>query len=209
MSEKMNCGTRDPKLILAMGAHFDDVETGIGGTLMKHIEKGDSVIVAILSSDEHRTGIPKVRNKEQRNAIKFMGIPKENLILFKCVDEQSKIISHLDKLKVDIIYTPYENDTHQDHRRCSKVGQSVGRKRNITTIFYYCGSSINFSPNLFSLFDYDKKMELINCYKTQIECGALKLDRRQKMEAYWATLISENENCYAEGLIIRKMIYEV
>ena len=156
------------KTILALGAHFDDVETGVGGTLLKHIEKGDSIIVVILNSDEYRTGIPKIRNKEQRNAIKFMGIPKENLIMFKCDDKQTKIISYLDKLKVDIIYTPYENDTHQDHRRCSKIGQSVGRKRNITTIFYYCGSSINFSPNLFSLFDYDKKMELINCYKTQI-----------------------------------------
>ncbi len=52
-------------------------------------------------------------------------------------------------------------------------------------------------------------MDLINCYKTQIECGALKLDRRQKMEAYWATIISEDESRYAEGLIIKKMIYEV
>jgi LmbE family N-acetylglucosaminyl deacetylase len=197
------------KTILAMGAHFDDVETGVGGTLMKHVEKGDLIVIAILSSDEYRTGDPKVRNKEQRNAIKLMGIPKDNLILFKCDDEPAKIISNLDQLKADIIYTPYKNDTHQDHRRCSKIGESVGRKRNITTIFYYCGSSIGFSPNLFSLFDYNKKMELINCYKTQVECGALKLNSRQKMEAYWATLVSEDESVYAEGLIIRKMIYEV
>ena len=209
MSEKMNYGTKSPKTILAMGAHFDDVETGIGGTLMKHVKKGDVVIVVILKSDEYRTGDPKVRTKEQRNAIHLMGIPKANLILFKCNDESQKIISNLDQLKVDLIYTPYDNDTHQDHRHCSKIGQSVGRKRNITTIFYYCGSSINFFPNLFSFFDYDAKMKLIDCYKTQIECGALKLDRRQKMEAYWATLVSEDESSYAEGLIIRKMIYEV
>ena len=209
MLEKMNCGTKNPKIILAMGAHFDDVETGSGGTLLKHVEKGDLVYVAILSSDEHRTGIPKIRNKEQRNAIKLLGLPKENLILFKCVDEAPKIISKLDKLKPNLIYTPYENDTHLDHRRCSRIGQSVGRKRNITTMFYYCGSSIDFSPNLFSFFDYDKKMKLINCYKTQIECGALKLDRRRKMESYWATIVSEDEDRYAEGLIVRKMIYEV
>ena len=209
MSKKVSSGIRSPNLILAMGAHFDDVETGVGGTLMKHVQKGDSVIVTILSSDEFRTGDPKIRNKEQRNAVKLMGIPKENLLLFRCNDEEPKIISALDMLKPDIIYTPYKNDTHQDHRRCSKIGQSVGRKRGITTIFYYCGSSIEFHPNLFSFFDYDKKMKLINCYKTQIEGGALKLDRRQKMEAYWATLVSDDVKTYAEGLIIKKMIYEV
>lgn len=209
MSQKTNYGIKCPKIILAMGAHFDDVETGIGGTLMKHVKKGDFIIVVILSSDEFRTGEPKIRNKEQRNAIKMMGISKENLLLFKCNDEEPKVVSALDKLKPDIIYTPYENDTHQDHRRCSKIGQSVGRKRNITTIFYYCGSSIGFHPNMFSFFDYDKKMELINCYKTQIEGGALKLDRRQKMEAYWATLVSDDADAYAEGLIVKKMIYEV
>jgi hypothetical protein len=52
-------------------------------------------------------------------------------------------------------------------------------------------------------------MSLIDCYKTQIELGALKLDRRRKMEAYWATLVSDDVNTYAEGLIIKKMIYEV
>jgi hypothetical protein len=29
------------------------------------------------------------------------------------------------------------------------------------------------------------------------------------MEAYWASLISDDENCYAEGLIVRKMIYNI
>ena len=209
MSEKMNCGTTNHKVVLAMGAHFDDVETGVGGTLIKHVEKGDFVIIAILSSDEFRTGNPKIRFIEQKNAVKLMGISKENLILFKCVDDECKIVAALDKLTPNIIYTPYEKDTHLDHRRCSSVGQAVGRKRNITTMFYYCGSSINFYPNVFTFFDYEKKMNLINCYKTQIECGALKLDRRQKMEAYWASLVSEDKDYYAEGLIVRKMIYDI
>ena len=62
---------------------------------------------------------------------------------------------------------------------------------------------------MFSFFDFEKKIELIDCYKTQIECGALKLDRREKMESYWASLVSEDANSYAEGLIVRKMIYEI
>ncbi len=202
--EKKNSGGEN-RLILATGAHFDDVETGVGGTLLKHIDRGDKVKIIILSSDEFRTGDPKIRYEEQLSAIFEMGLKKEDLILFTSKDEDSDIISSLDKMNCDIIYTPYEKDTHQAHRRCSQISQSVGRKRNITTIFYYCGSSIEFTPNLFSIFDYDRKMKLIYCHKTQIDCGALKLDRRKKMEAYWATLISDDENCHAEGLIIRKM----
>ena len=208
MSINQNYGI-ESKSILATGAHFDDVEVGIGGTLLKHIASGDKITIAVLSSDEFRTGDIDVRGQEQIDVIDKMGIDPSNLILFGMHDDSAEIISQLDKMKFDIIYTPYGNDTHQDHRRCSQIAQSVGRKRNITTIFYYCGSSIEFNPNLFSFFDFNKKIELINCYKTQIECGALKLDRREKMESYWASLVSEDVDSYAEGLIVRKMIYEL
>jgi len=208
MLKEMNSGTQN-RLVIATGAHFDDVEVGIGGTLLKHVEKGDKVKIVITSSDEYRTGQVNIRLREQIKAAETIGLTSLDLILFSMDDDPATIIASLDVMKPDIIYTPYENDTHQDHRRCSKIAQSVGRKRNIMTIFYYCGSSIDFYPNMFSIFDFDKKIKAINCYKTQIECGALKLDRRKKMEAYWATLISEDEDCYAEGLIVRKMIYEV
>lgn len=200
------CGT---KIVLATGAHFDDVEMGIGGTLLKHVERGDEVYIAILDSDEFRTGDPTVRIYEQHAAMKLLNIPGGNLKVFKSTDEEFWIISKLDEIKADIIYTPYEKDTHGAHRRCSKVAQSVGRKKHISTIFYYCGSSIEFHPNLFSIIDFEKKLELINCHKTQVDCGALKLNIRKKMEAYWAALVSIDDDCYAEGLIIRKMIYEI
>ena len=33
--------------ILAIGAHFDDVELGCGGALVKHTEEGDDVYVYV------------------------------------------------------------------------------------------------------------------------------------------------------------------
>lgn len=199
----------ETKRILATGAHFDDVEVGIGGTLLKHAARGDEIFISILNSDEYRTGDPKVRSKEQKKAFKLLGVDKDHYFFFRSTDKYDSVVSALDDLKPDIIYTPYEKDTHQAHRRCSKISQSVGRKKNITTIFFYCGSSIDFNPNLFSIIDFEKKLELIKCHKTQIDCGALKLDIRRRMEAYWATLVSYEDDRYAEGLIIRKMIYGV
>jgi LmbE family N-acetylglucosaminyl deacetylase len=197
------------KRVLATGAHFDDVEVGVGGTLLKHAENGDEIYISIMESDEFRTGEAKIRLKEQKRSFKLLGIDKYHYIFFKSADKYPNIVTVLDRFKPDIIYTPYENDTHQAHRKCSKISQSVGRKINITTIFYYCGSSINFNPNLFSIIDFEKKLELIKCHESQIELGALKLNIRKKMEAYWASLVSEDDNCYAEGLIIKKMIYGV
>jgi len=206
MSEKK---IKKNKRILVVGAHFDDAEVGVGGTLLKHVDKGDDVYIAILESDEFRTGKPEIRTKEQLDAMKFYGVGKDNLVLFTSKDDQSDIIFELDKTKPDIVYTPYYKDTHQAHVYASQIAQSVGRKKNITTIFFYCGSSVEFYPNLFSVIDFDRKNKLMECHKTQMECGALKRSIRDKMESYWGALISMDENCYAEGLIVRKMIYEV
>lgn len=197
------------KVILATGAHFDDVEVGVGGTLIKHIDKGDKVHIAILESDEYRTGEPIYRLEEQRNVLRLLGLDQSSLKIFTSKYSHNDVIFDLDRLKPDVVYTPYERDTHQAHRRCSEIAQSVGRKKNITTIFYYCGSSIEFYPNMFSIIDFKKKMELIKCHKSQIECGSLKLSLREKMESYWASLVSLDEDTYAEGLIVRKMIYKV
>lgn len=195
--------------ILATGAHYDDIEVGVGGTLIKHIDNGDIVYLAIVESDEYRTGEPTKRLEEQKEVLKKISLDEKRLLLFTSKHDVNSVIFDLDRIKPDIVYTPYERDTHQAHRRCSEIAQSVGRKKNITTIFYYCGSSIEFYPNMFSMVDFKKKLELIKCHKSQIECGSLKLSLREKMESYWASLVSLDENAYAEGLIVRKMIYEI
>lgn len=208
MSKTLNYGITN-KIVLAIGAHYDDVEVGICGTLLKHIIKGDKILIALTSTDEIRTGNPKDRLREQIKAINMMSLLSSNLFLFNTKTEYSDIVQDLDNLNPDIIYAQYENDSHQAHRRASKIAQSVGRKREITTIFYPSGSSIEFYPNLFSLIDIKKKIKIINCFESQIKCGALNLDKRKKMEAYWASIVSNDVNAYAEGLMIKKMIYEI
>ena len=36
--------------VLAIGAHFDDIELGCGGALAKHVKNGDKVIGFIATS---------------------------------------------------------------------------------------------------------------------------------------------------------------
>ena len=193
-------------IILAMGAHFDDVEVGMGGTLLKHIENNDKIYIAILNSDEFRTGEVNKRKKEQLESLKIMGLNKKNLILFTSNEKEADIISKLDELKPDIIYTHYIKDTHQDHVRCSIIGQAVGRKKDISTMFYDSGSSYEFDPMLFNIIDFEKKSELIRCFKTQIQCGSISIESRKTFESYLAYLVSNDAYTYAEGFMTRRVI---
>jgi LmbE family N-acetylglucosaminyl deacetylase len=191
--------------ILVIGAHFDDAEIGAGGTLTKHVRNGDDIYYAITSADEFRTGDVCERLGEQIKALKIMGIPKDRLIQFSYKEEIHNIIGELDLLKPDIVFTQCFSDTHQDHKRSSIIGEAIGRKRNITTVFYDSGSSYDFQPNVFSIIDFKKKFKLLNCFESQIECGAINLNIIKRKNHYWASLISNTPSDYAEGFVVRKM----
>lgn len=190
--------------ILAVGAHFDDVEMGCGGTLQQHIKNGDKVILAITSSDDSFAGDPKERRKEQECANLITGF---ETILFKINDPISKIIGKLDLLKPDIIFSMYEKDTHQDHRRAYEIGIAVGRKKNITTYTYDSGSAYEFYPNIFNLIDFSEKKKLILCFKSQIERGTIKVNLIKKKQMYWASIISNDLDAHAEGFVVKKLKY--
>ena len=194
--------------VLAIGAHFDDIEIGVGGTLLKHVNNNDEVFVAITSSDEIRTGDVVMRYQEQLESINMFGIKEQQLLLFKESDVISDIVGILDKLKADVVYIMFESDTHQAHRRCSYIGQAVGRKLATQLIFYNSGTSYNFLPNVFSIISFEFKRKLLQCFRSQIELNVINIDIIKRRESYWASLVSGKE-LYAEGLMVRKMIYEV
>ena len=53
--------------ILAIGAHPDDLEYGCGGALLRHVQRGDQVHLAIVT-DGSQGGDPELRRQEQREA---------------------------------------------------------------------------------------------------------------------------------------------
>jgi LmbE family N-acetylglucosaminyl deacetylase len=196
-------------IVLAVGAHYDDIEIGVGGTLIKHIDKGDTVFLAILEGDDPRTGDPSIRYQEQLCVLGKLGLSEKNLLIFKSDYHEPDVVSVLDSIQPTFIYAPYEKDTHYAHRRASMVAQGVGRKKQIATLFFHCGSTLEFHPNVFSIVDYNKKKTLIECHKSQLDHGAVSLDIRYRMESYWGSLISYEPDTYAEGFITRKMMLSI
>ena len=197
------------KTILAIGAHFDDIEIGVGGTLLKHRDFDDKIYLAITHSDEDKSGDVRDRIIEEFRSLDIININPSNLKLFYIRDKHTDIVWNLDQLNPDIIYTMYGNDSHYAHVEASKIGQAVGRKMYSQVILYNSGSSIDFTPNVFSIIDFDKKQELLNCFQSQIQRGSVNMDFIKRRESYWASLITDKPDTYAEGFVVRKMLYNI
>jgi len=127
------------KKILAIGAHFDDIELGCGGSLAKHTKEGDDVYayVATLSgfSNPFSKSIRKneIAKKEGINAMKILGIKKLYTGKFETLkvefnDELNvEILKIIEKKKIDTIYTHWHGDIHHDHKAVSKSSMHSGR----------------------------------------------------------------------------------
>jgi LmbE family N-acetylglucosaminyl deacetylase len=174
------------KNVLALGAHADDVEIGCGGTVALHARNGDNVTVLIMAESSYTYYDGKVlRTKEEgeieeENAAKVLGARLINLgfetkkvpYSHETVEAINEII---DRYKIDVIYTHWYHDTHQDHQRTTQSVISAGRYvKNI--LMYepeypagrsYLGFRNQYYVDITSTFEL--KMESLKQHKSQIK----------------------------------------
>ena len=124
--------------VLAVGAHPDDVEIGCGGVIARHVENGDNVIILIMIEpvSNHYSG-RIIRSEDEgkiegMNAAKILGAKLINLgfkdkYIPYSGDTVEAINEIIDDHKIDVIYTHWLHDTHQDHKRTTESVISAGR----------------------------------------------------------------------------------
>lgn len=172
--------------ILAVGAHADDVEIGCGGTVARHVKRGDNMILLVMaeSSYTHYDGTVlrtlEEGKAEEMNAAKILGAKLINLgFETKNVPYSSESIEAINKIiddyNIDTIYTHWYHDTHQDHSRTTQSVISAGRYvRNI--LVYepeypagrsYLGFWNQYYVDITSTFDI--KMEALRCHESQMK----------------------------------------
>src|SRR5215831_13288392 len=108
--------------ILAIGAHADDIELAMGGTLAKHSEKGDDTHVLVCTLG-NIAEIKKQREEEARNGASILGIKHFHTLdysVFKLNDKPApdflKLIKNkLKEINPDRLYVHGPNDYHQVH----------------------------------------------------------------------------------------------
>ena len=171
--------------VLVIGCHPDDVELGCGGTIVKHLDKGDEVYILVMTNGDKGNHHPEF--KECFESLEILGVKKSNIIFGNFPDAQLTdgydTVNFIDRCietyKINRIYTHHFEDRHQDHRNCSRAVSSAAR--DIPELFLFEGPSttVYFDPHVFiEINDHHlrKKIEALRCYKSQIQKGVIDLD---------------------------------
>jgi len=178
--------------ILAIAAHPDDIELSCSGTLIKHAQMGQAIGIVDLTRGELGTrGTPELRIEESADAAKLMGVAvRENANMrdgfFKNDEEhQLRIITYIRAYQPDIIIANALADRHPDHGRAGRlVADScfLAGLRKVATIWEGKEQQPWRPKRVFHMIQdrfaepsfvvdisiaFTKKMEAIQCYKSQ------------------------------------------
>ncbi len=135
------------KNILAVGAHFDDIELGCGGSLAKHSIDGDKVFayVATVSGFTNHQSKSVRKNSIARiegiSAMKVLGVKKLYTGKFKTLkvefndDLNIEILKLIEKHKIDQVYCHWIDDVHHDHQAVGK--STLHASRHVKRILLY------------------------------------------------------------------------
>jgi len=174
--------------VLAIGAHPDDVELTIGGTLAGLVRRGKRVAVIDLTQGEMGTrGTSEQRAEEAKAAAEILGLTERiNLdmgdgYLANTIENRQKLISEIRRLRPSIILAHHWEDLHPDH--CAAAGivkdtmypvgmvkyRAEGEPFRPNEVLFFMGH-FPFDPNLIVdvTDDMETKMKACRCYKSQL-----------------------------------------
>lgn len=170
--------------ILAVGAHYDDIELGCSGALIKHVLQGDNVLIYVAThSGFVSPGGKTIRDKavaqaEGEIAAKLIGGTLINggfeTLNLEFTDElNGQLVALIEKYDIDIIYSHYSGDIHHDHQALAKAVLHAGR--HVPRILEYHSnwylSEKRFSPNFFvDISDtWETKKSAIMCHESEFK----------------------------------------
>jgi len=113
--------------ILVVGAHPDDEVLGLGGTLIRHVQKKDLVYPAIFAdgsqvrySENERDGLKEACRKSCAELgvqpPEFLGFPDQKLDTYSQIELTQAIESLILKYHCEMIYTHHSGDINRDHQ---------------------------------------------------------------------------------------------
>ncbi len=169
--------------ILAVGAHFDDIELGCGGTLKKLADQGNEVycFVGTTSGFNSALSYKTVRDNftaklEGQHATDMLGAHLEcgdfNTFDLDYSHKLNTLITQLvEKYAIDLVFTHRGNDPHHDHWGLNMA--VLHGAKHVKKVLGYQSSWFDaeaaFSPNFFvDISDYwEFKKKLLMCYESE------------------------------------------
>lgn len=171
--------------ILAIGAHFDDVELGCGGVLARHARQGDTVYVYVATVSGFVNQYSKeVRSNETalaeaRNAMDILGVNELLCGNFKTLEVEFvdalniEILKIVQEKKIDQVYAHWTGDIHHDHQAVAKA--SLHSCRHVPRMLLYRSnwyhSTLDFRGNFYVDItnSWQEKEQAIRAHVTEID----------------------------------------
>lgn len=173
--------------LLVFGAHPDDIEIGISGTIAKYTQSGKNVIAVDLTAGEMGSnGNVEIRYFESQRASEILGLSKrinlgipDRKIYLNDINLK-KVIEVIRKYKPKIIFYPFKKDYHPDHEAAHilireaihssgliKFETGQDRFRPEKSYCYYINDVAD--ENLYvDISDvYETKIGALNCHESQ------------------------------------------
>ncbi len=170
-----NNKSRD-KVVLAIGAHPDDIELGCGGYILKAKAEGAKVYGLTLTKGERGTEALNVREMEARNAALFMELDGYWILDFADTHVQDNIGEVKEKIEeivrkvaptVVLVHNPY--DPHADHRAAFTATKEAARLVPAVLCYESVGTPADYKPDYFAdITDHlAETLQLIGLHKSQ------------------------------------------
>jgi bacillithiol biosynthesis deacetylase BshB1 len=116
-----------PLRILCVGAHPDDVEIGMGGTVASLVQKGHELLLLDLTNGEPTPfGSPEIRAMEAQKSAAVLGARRKTLhmpnrYLEDSIENRKAIAEEIRAFRPDYVFAPYFDDAHPDHIAASAL----------------------------------------------------------------------------------------
>ncbi|OLS40256.1 bacillithiol biosynthesis deacetylase BshB1 [Bacillus sp. MRMR6] len=177
--------------ILAFGAHADDVEIGMGGTIAKLAAQGKNIVICDLTeANLSSNGTVELRKEEANAAAAILdvsqrinlGLPDRGL--YKKEEYIKKIAAVIRQHKPKLIFAPYFDDRHPDHGNCARLVEeavfSAGIRKyqtdteqdshRVKRVYYYMINGFHAPDFTIDISDYmTQKLDSLKVYKSQFE----------------------------------------
>ena len=169
--------------VLVIGAHADDPEVSMGGTISKLVRKGHEVkLLTCILPEEDRLGniVPGAKSSRalyQENAAKKLGCSVDILNMDPygfCLNRE--LVKMIDKAIInympDVIFTHWHYDSHQDHKVVANATFAAARKNETTVLMYEQLTLGGITPSSFNSHIYldisdtiEEKISAVKCYE--------------------------------------------
>lgn len=219
--------------ILIFGAHADDAEIGMGGTIARHVQAGYRVGVCDLTEAEMSSnGTVELRRQEAADASAVLGLSaRTNLALPDRGLEPARIqieriVAEIRRFKPRVVFAPYWIDRHPDHVACSRlIEEAVFNAKlrrympelpavQVEQLIYYFINDVDQVSLVVDVSDYyNTKRDALLAYRSQfdpvsagVDHVATPLTNRyiERVEARDALLGQTRGWAYAEGFALKR-----